>query len=223
MFCNNCGCELADNATFCSKCGKKIKNTIQVYVRDKKTGTSIALVLTFILTGLGSIYAGNTKKGLALLILRVLFAALAIFSNIFGILSVLVWVYGFYEVYNDVQIANRNSSPNLINDFKNWNQQNKIIAILIICAILILTLNSFTIFSSTDSYYSDDSELPAMKATAMITIRHITEVWIHHLIHLPKMILTPIMTMETILMLMIIWNQKVMIKIISSYSFIVKF
>ena len=216
MFCNNCGCELADNATFCSKCGKKIKNK-NIY---------IALVLTFILTGLGSIYAGNTKKGLALLILRVLFAALAIFSNIFGILSVLVWVYGFYEVYNDVQIANRNSSPNLINDFKNWNQQNKIIAILIICAILILTLNSFTIFSSTDSYYSDDSELPAMKATAMITIRHITEVWIHHLIHLPKMILTPIMTImntETILMLMIIWNQKVMIKIISSYSFIVKF
>lgn len=63
-----------------------------------------------------------------------------------------------YEVYNDVQIANRNSSPNLINDFKNWNQQNKIIAILIICAILILTLNSLITFSSTDSYPSDDSD-----------------------------------------------------------------
>ena len=127
---------------------KKIKNK-NIY---------IALILTFILTGLGSVYAGNTKKGLTLLILRVLFAALSFFSNIFGILSVLVWVYGFYEVYNDVQIANGNSSPNLINDFKNWNQQNKIITILIICAILILTLNSFTIFSSTDSYYSDDSD-----------------------------------------------------------------
>lgn len=148
MFCDNCGCKLADNATFCSKCGKKIKNK-NIY---------IALILTFILTGLGSIYAGNTKKGLALLILRVLFAALAIFSNIFGILSVLVWIYGFYEVYNDVQIANRNSSPNLINDFKNWNQQNKIIAILIICAILILTINTFTIFSSTDSYSPGDSD-----------------------------------------------------------------
>ena len=147
MICNNCGCELADNATFCSKCGKKIKNK-NIY---------IALVLTFILTGLGSIYAGNTKKGLALLIFRVLFSALAFFSNIFGILSVLVWVYGFYEVYNDVQIANRNSSPNLINDFKNWNQQNKIIAILIICAILILTLNSLISFSSTDSYSPGDS------------------------------------------------------------------
>lgn len=84
------------------------------------------------------------------------FCCFGIFSNIFGILSVLVWVYGFYEVYNDVQIANRNSSPNLINDFKNWNQQNKIIAILIICAILILTLNSLISFSSTDSYPSGD-------------------------------------------------------------------
>lgn len=68
--------------------------------------------------------------------------------------------------------------------------------------------------------------LPAMEATAMITIRHITEEWIHHRIQLPKMILTPIMTimnMETILMLMIIWNQKVMIKIIISYSYIIEF
>ena len=148
MFCDNCGCNLADNATFCSKCGKKIKNK-NIY---------IALILTFILTGLGSIYAGNTKKGLALLILRVLFAVLAIFSNIFGILSVLVWIYGFYEVYNDVQIANRNSSPNLINDFKNKNRHSKIIAILIICVILILTINTFTIFSSTDSYSPGDSD-----------------------------------------------------------------
>lgn len=82
MFCDNCGAELADNATFCSKCGKKIKNK-NIY---------IALVLTFILTGLGSIYAGNTKKGLLLMIIRVVSAALAIFSNIFSILSVLVWV-----------------------------------------------------------------------------------------------------------------------------------
>lgn len=148
MFCDNCGCKLADNATFCFKCGKKIKNK-NIY---------IALVLTFILTGLGSVYAGNTKKGLLLIIIRVVFAVLTIFSNIFGILSVLVWVYGFYEAYNDVQIANRNSSPNLINDFKNWNQQNKIIAILIICVILILTLNSLISFSSTDSYPSDDSD-----------------------------------------------------------------
>lgn len=71
---------------------------------------------------------------------------------------VLVWIYGFYEVYNDVQIANRNSSPNLINDFKNKNRHSKIIAILIICVILILTINTFTIFSSTDSYSPGDSD-----------------------------------------------------------------
>lgn len=50
----------------------------------------------------------------------------------------------------------RNSSPNLINNFKNKNRHSKIITILIICVILILTLNSLTIFSSTDSYPSGD-------------------------------------------------------------------
>lgn len=52
-----------------------------------------------------------------------------------------------------------NSSP-LSNELIasiNWNQQNKIIAILIICAILILTLNSLISFSSTDSYSPGDS------------------------------------------------------------------
>ena len=137
-FCSECGSMIL-NGSKCPMCGciktaetKEVKKTPQPEKKIKNKNIYIALVLTFILTGLGSIYAGNTKKGLTLLILRVLFAALAFFSNIFGILSVLVWVYGFYEVYNDVQIANRNSSPNLINDFKNWNQQNKIIAILII-------------------------------------------------------------------------------------------
>lgn len=60
----------------------------------------------------------------------------------------------------------------------------------------------------------------------MRALHHITEEWIHHPTHLPKMIQTGIMTTmntETILILMIIWNQKVMIKIIISYSFIVEF
>ena len=50
MFCENCGTELADNATFCSNCGNRVGV-------NRKKNIYIALVLTFILTGLGSIYA----------------------------------------------------------------------------------------------------------------------------------------------------------------------
>ena len=66
MFCDNCGTELADDATFCSNCGNqvKVKNDKNIY---------IALILTFFITGLGSIYANNKIKGLILLISRIHF------------------------------------------------------------------------------------------------------------------------------------------------------
>ena len=71
MFCENCGTELADDATFCSNCGNRVR-------ANRKKNIYIALVLTFILTGLGSIYAGNVKKGLMLLVFRLLFAVLGV-------------------------------------------------------------------------------------------------------------------------------------------------
>ena len=99
MFCENCGTELADDATFCSNCGNMVR-------ANRKKNIYIALVLTFIITGLGSIYAGNVKKGLILLAARLLFALLGGFLSIFLIFSLLVWAYAFYEAYKDIQIAN---------------------------------------------------------------------------------------------------------------------
>lgn len=113
MFCDNCGTELADNATFCSNCGNRVG-------ANKKKNIYIALVLTFILTGLGSIYAGNIKKGLILLAARLFFAFLGGYLSIFLVFSLLVWAYAFYEVYKDVQIANGHANPKLLDDFKGW-------------------------------------------------------------------------------------------------------
>ena len=73
MYCDNCGSEIPDNSSFCSNCGNNLK------VKNKNM--FIALVLTFFITGLGSIYAGNTKKGLILLVLRIASAALSFFSG----------------------------------------------------------------------------------------------------------------------------------------------
>ena len=155
MFCENCGTELADNATFCSNCGNRVGEI-------KKKNIYIALVLTFILTGLGSIYAGNVKKGLILLVARLLFAVLGVFLSIFFVFSVLVWAYAFYEVYKDVQIANGHANPKLLDDFNRWDQNRKIIAILIALIILIvtvggcvslLTMNSYSPSHSNTHYY----------------------------------------------------------------------
>ncbi len=133
MYCDNCGRELADNAKFCSNCGKKVKTTHKnIY---------IALVLTFFITGLGSAYAGNTKKGIALLLIRIFSVIIGVFVNFFFVMSVLVWAYAFYEAYKDVQIANGHTNPKLMDDFKTWNQDHKIIAVLIVVIILFFTVN----------------------------------------------------------------------------------
>lgn len=148
MFCDKCGCELADTAAFCSNCGNKVKS-------QKTKNIYVALILTFLLTGLGSIYAGNVKKGLILLAARLLFAVLSLFIGIFFIFSVLVWVYGFYETYKDVQIANGHQNPKLTDDFKNWNQNRKIIAVLIICIVLIIAVSGSLSYLLTDNYSPD--------------------------------------------------------------------
>ena len=145
MYCENCGTELADNATFCSNCGNRIR-------ANRKKNIYIALLLTFILTGLGSIYAGNVKKGVILLALRLFFAALGVFLTIFFVFSVLVWAYAFYEVYKDVQMANGYANPKLLDDFNSWDQNRKIITILIALVILIITLGGCISLLTMNSY-----------------------------------------------------------------------
>ena len=149
MFCNNCGCELADNATFCSKCGNKIKT--------KSKNIYLALILTFFITGIGSVYAGNIKKGLVLFLARFVFILVGGFiANFFIILSILVWDYAFYEAYRDVQIANGHKNPKLIDDFQKWNQKSKTIAILITCVILAVVIFGCVGITIIDNYTPED-------------------------------------------------------------------
>ena len=145
MFCGNCGCEVAEGAKFCSNCGNRVevKNSKSIY---------IALVLTFFISGLGSIYAGNKIKGLILLILRIAFVIIGWFVSIFLVFSVLVWAYAFYEAYKDVQIANGCHNPKLINDFKTWDQNNKITAAVVIVIILFITLSCCASFFIVETY-----------------------------------------------------------------------
>lgn len=153
VFCENCGTELKDDDVFCSNCGNKIRHTSKSH-----KNIYIALILTFFITGLGSIYAGNAKKGLILLIARLAFAVIGVFIGIFLVLSVLVWAYAFYEAYKDVQIANGHSNPKLIEDFKGWDQNNKIIAILIIIIILMFTVSGCYSLLTMNSHTSSDPD-----------------------------------------------------------------
>ena len=67
----------------------------------------IALILSFIWSGLGLIYADEMNKGIILAVLAVIFELLTIFViPIFGIVVFIIWVYSLYATYKQVQVVN---------------------------------------------------------------------------------------------------------------------
>lgn len=65
---------------------------------------AISLILSFIWSGLGLIYAGDMRKGIILAVLAVVFYLLMIFVNpIFGMLVFIVWIYSLYATYKEVK------------------------------------------------------------------------------------------------------------------------
>jgi TM2 domain-containing membrane protein YozV len=111
-FCENCGTQLGENATYCENCGAKVGNAdpsiatstsgdqgstpVQM---DQKTDSVqkknplIALILSLIITGVGQIYNGQVIKGVILLV--VFFIVFVIFWP----LALIVWLFGMYDAY----------------------------------------------------------------------------------------------------------------------------
>ena len=72
-----------------------------------KKNMIVALILSFIWSGLGLIYAEDMKKGIILAVLAVIFYVLMYFvSQIFGMLVFIVWVYSMYATYKQVKAVN---------------------------------------------------------------------------------------------------------------------
>ena len=148
MYCEKCGEELADNASFCSKCGSKTE------IRKHKN-IFIALILSFILTGIGTVYAGNTKKGLMLLALRLICTVITVLIPFIFVLNIVVWIFGIYDAYYETQRANGNPNPNLIRDFQGWDKNSQIIAALFILFILMISVSGALSFFTPSYHYSD--------------------------------------------------------------------
>ncbi len=67
----------------------------------------VALILSFIWSGLGLIYAGDMQKGIILVVAAVIIYLLFWFvSTIFGIVVFIVWIYSLYATYKEVQAVN---------------------------------------------------------------------------------------------------------------------
>lgn len=66
----------------------------------------LALIISFFLPGIGTVYAGNVMKGIIIFIVALILGALvAVFllGFIAWILYVIVWLYGMYDAYTTAQ------------------------------------------------------------------------------------------------------------------------
>lgn len=67
----------------------------------------VALILSFLWSGLGLIYAGDMQKGIILAVAAVIIYLLFLYvSTIFGIVVFIVWIYSLYATYKEVQAVN---------------------------------------------------------------------------------------------------------------------
>jgi hypothetical protein len=67
----------------------------------------IALIISFIFTGLGIAYAGDIKKGVGIFAVAVLLNILGMWVNpLFSIISLVLWIAGLYLTYQEVKMVN---------------------------------------------------------------------------------------------------------------------
>ena len=68
------------------------------------TKAIIALVISFIFTGLGIAYLGDIKKGVGLFAIGVICGLLGRYvSGIFGYIAIIVWIAALYLTYKETQ------------------------------------------------------------------------------------------------------------------------
>lgn len=60
----------------------------------------LAVVISFFLPGIGSVYAGKTMMGIVIFVVAlILFASVYFLGAIAYILYIIVWLYGMYDAY----------------------------------------------------------------------------------------------------------------------------
>ncbi len=113
-YCSTCGAAIPDGATFCPKCGARSNDNQTVCILKDKD-QMLALILSFLITGLGQVYVGKVLRGIAFFLLGdVLFIAVFIGGAFLAgasitlgsgvmiislLLPLVVWVYGMYDAY----------------------------------------------------------------------------------------------------------------------------
>lgn len=126
MYCPNCGQELTETARFCDRCGLRVGiheepghagpdeyDMAAILVNKKSEG--LAILLSFIITGLGQMYVGRIGRGIGLLVAQIVMSMLVmaiitpllhsspgvmlVFVLILMLAVLILWIFGMYDAY----------------------------------------------------------------------------------------------------------------------------
>lgn len=109
QFCESCGAALKDGDQFCESCGAPIAvpqaapapaSTVQ-----KEKNPVLSLILSFFFPGLGSIFNGDTVKGIGIYLGTIIGMLLLVIPG------VIVWIYGMYDAYSTAKKMNEGRIP----------------------------------------------------------------------------------------------------------------
>lgn len=163
MFCENCGKEIPDDVKFCPICGHKTRDAIKTsYSQSKEKNMVLALIISFILPGLGIVYAGNAKKGILIFVGGLIFSILGIGIPVCKVIGLIIWIYGLYETYNEMKRVEGVGKPNLLEDWKSWDNPKKIGGAIVALFILLIfvggIISAFSPTTTVDDHSSLDSD-----------------------------------------------------------------
>jgi RNA polymerase subunit RPABC4/transcription elongation factor Spt4/TM2 domain-containing membrane protein YozV len=97
-YCQECGAKTNERQEFCTKCGSRLvyrtRSNFLGGLSDKTKSPSTATIISCFLPGIGQVYLGQVKKGLAI------FAGSVVLGLISGgTLSVVVWIAAMVDAY----------------------------------------------------------------------------------------------------------------------------
>jgi TM2 domain-containing membrane protein YozV len=126
MYCPNCGTQNADDARYCTKCGKAVQADAETFVRSNVALTTsptspqlvivkhaknagLAAVLSFFWCGLGQIYNGEIGKGILFMIVYGI--SLVLIMVLVGFVTTpILWIWGMVDAYRAAERMNRADS-----------------------------------------------------------------------------------------------------------------
>jgi TM2 domain-containing membrane protein YozV len=138
QFCESCGAPLKEGDRFCESCGAAVAPApsletpppAPVYAPEsppagrKEKNPIISVILSFFFPGLGSVYNGDTLKGIGIYIGTI------IGMFLFIVPGVIVWIYGMYDAYTTAKKMNEGLIP--------YKKANTMVIIGFIVVVLVI-------------------------------------------------------------------------------------